>query len=672
MAKKNPYAVKLNAEQRDEMTRRLVEEIRAGIRARSAYIEDAGLIDFAYAIYEQQALKPISRSDANRYGEPDLTSPIGTENVDALSARAVQTIFRQEPVFMVDGDQASASKAPTAEVFMQTRIEQMRFQKVAKRGITAALVETGAVLEVCEDAEPVRRHQVIDAKILRAEDGSTILDGETGQPIPEADENGVPIAADITAGEGFVKTEHTWTEYQRSGAYVRVRSTKDFLFLPVHATDEREVFGHAVRFYARRDEVKRRYDRDEWGPQSGGVAWEDVEGIDQEREQRYEQERRGITVERATVDDSGELELWRVQAWLEVPGQDELCLVQAIVSEKHDKILSLVYDWIGAFRTVYLNPYPCPYSVWGYSQILTKLLTTIEEHTAWRNMNAKRGTLKSNMPIKRRAGSRWNPDLQPFAPDAVIDVDNADDVTVFEFEDVTAQAMSKEQQSVVDAQRIIGMNDIAIGQVSEKSRTLGENKMATTQSFVRTDDPISNIQEALEEVGWLIHRVEVESLKQSGRTVPAPARVADQLAESVEGFDGGFTWQMVDGNFTFKPRGSSDQADPNMRFRRLDTRMSVMERAAKYNPDIQRRLASPEFAASLMSDLVSETKPRDPSAFLKPLPPLLPPGMGPGGPMPGGPPMAGPPGPPGGGAPSFGADVLQQMMANLPAAGGVQ
>lgn len=673
-SKKHPYAVKLDAEQRREMTSRLVEELRAGITARSAHMDELGLIDFAYALYEQQAMNPISRSGPSNNGEPNLTSPIGTENVDALSARSVQTIFRQEPVFMVDGDRQSARKAPVVEAFMQMRQERMRFQKVAKRAITAALVETGAVLEVCEDTEPIRRHQVVKARIAQAEDGGMLLDGETGKPVPDTDEDGVPMPADVAAGEGYVETQHTWTEYQRAGAYVRLRGMKDFLFLPSHAADEREVWGHAVRFYVRRDEARRRFDRGEWGPKAGGCEWDDVRGASQEREQRNEQDRAGVTVEHAAgQEDSSEMELWRVQAYLQLPDADELCLVQAIVSVKHQQVLCLIYDWIGAFRTVYLNPYPCPYSVYGYSQILTKLGTTIEEHTTWRNMNAYRGTLKSNAPLKRRAGSRWDPAIQPFAAGRVIDLDNLDDVQPFEFEDVTAQAVGKEQQAVVDAQRIIGMNDIAIGQVSEKSRTLGENKMATSQSFVRTDDPISNIQEALEEVGWLIHRIEVQALKDTGQTVPAPARVADQLGQQVDGFDGDFTWQMLDGDFTFKPRGSSDQADPNMRFRRMDMSLSMVERLAKNgNPAAQQRLMSPEFEHAMMQTVVSETKPRDVEAFLKPMPPPMMPGM----PGPGGPPMlppgAGPGGPGGIPAPTFGGNVLNQMLKQLPAAGGVQ
>lgn len=650
-APKNPYAVKLSGEEEREITTRLCEEIRAAKRARSLVMNDDGLIDFAYSLYEQQAQKGISR-DTPRYGGADLTSPIGTENVDALSARAVQTIFKLEPLWIVEGVGKSAVKAPIVEEFMQWRQESVRFQKVAKRAITSSLVETGAILEVCEDADQVVRHAIVKAKVARAEDGTILLDGKTGYPMPELDADGVPVPSED--GEvACVEVKRTWTDYKRRGASVRRRSMKDFAFLPSHAEDEREVWGHATRFWQRLDEIQ-------WREEAGEYRHVEALGGDtQERQQTPDMDRASVSLETVPGYDNAEKELWRVQFWADLKG-DGQTFYTAVVSEQHDVVLSLECDWLQRYRTVYLNPYPAPYSVYGYSLILTKLLTTIEEHTAWRNMNADRGTLKSNAPLKVRRNSSWDPTLQPFAAGAVIVLDNMDDVQPFAFDDITAQAMGKESQCPVDAQRIIGMNDIALGQTTAQSRTLGENRMATTQSFVRTDDPISNIQEALEEVGELFHAIEVQALKEQENGIDAPAPVSEQIQlKGDPSFDGTFTYRMLEGEYRFKPRGSSDQADPNRRQQVFVNGLNVLAGWAKMSPAIAQRMQTPEFADALMQMWVTEFKPRDKQAFLKPMQPPQPAPMA-GAVQQG--PQSGPPG-----APSFGGDeLIQQMLQQVP------
>lgn len=656
----NPYRVKLSPDKERELTTRLVEEVRAGKRARAPLIDDNGGIDFCYSLYEQQSQKGISR-DTQRYGEADLTSPIGTENVDTLTSRAVASIFKLEPLWIVEGIGQSAKKAPAVEQFMQWRQEEMRFQQTAKKGVTASFVETGSILEVCEDAEEIQRVAVITAPVLRAPDGSLVLDAKTGHPLPELDDDGVPVEAPPDA-EDTVEVKRSYTDYRRRGAYVRRRSMKDFLFLPSHAEDTREVWGHATRFWMRMDELKR-------GEEAGKYRNIDQLGGDtQERQQTTDMDRAGVSVETVYGYDNAEKELWRLQVWCDLG--EGLSFYTIILSELHDVILSIDQDWLQSYRTVYLNPYPCPYSVYGYSMVGTKLLTTIEEHTAWRNMNADRETLGANAPMKRRKGTEWDPRLQPFGAGRVIDLTNMDDVQPMEFKPTTAQAMQREQQCPVDAQRIIGINDLGLGQNTTENRTLGENRIVTTQSFVRTDDPISNLQEAFEEVGALIHAIEVQTLKdmenrqrednRSPSGIEAPARITSQLTRYGDtSFDGTFTADMVSGQFRFKPRGSSDQADPQRRQQAMVNGINTLLLWAKANPALGQRLSGPEFADVILQWYVSEFKPRDVEAFLKPTQAPPPP------PMPGAPPGAPPMGPQPG-APQFGGqDVLAGLMAQL-------
>ncbi len=662
MTTKDPFDVKLSEDQEREVTDTLVNAIRDAKNARAQAMQEGGWIDFFYSLYEQQSQKGISR-DRPRYGGADLTSPIGTENVDSLAARAIKTMFTA-PFWIVEGVGKSAKQAPVVEEFMQMRQEQIRLQTTAKKVCTSAFVEYGSVIEVCEDTERIVKREQVKAKVATDALGNMVLDGKTGKPIPQYDEQGAPIPTESDE-EPFVEVMRTWTDYKARGAYVRRRGMKDFVFLPSHAEDMREVWGHANRFFLTLGTIKR-------GAEDGEYKKKNVDllgGHSQEREQRTEHDRAGVTVEVNHGSDYVEKELWRVQFWADL-GKG-YTFYTAIVSEIHDCILSLKYDWLQRFRTVYVNPYPCPYSVYGYSMIGTKLLTTIEEHTARRNQNADRGTLKANAPLKRLHNAHWDPAAQPFGAGEVIDVGDMNEVQPFEFEDVSPQAMQAEQQPVVDAQRIIGLNDIAIGQQSRTSRTLGENQMATQQSFVRTDDPIGNIQEAFEEVGELIHAIEVQALKaQEGPGMDASQAVTQTIQYRGDpSFQGTFTAQMLDGQFTFKPRGSVEDADPNRRQQNMVNGLAVLSKWAQLNPEIARRMQSPPFADALMQMWVTEFKPRDRQAFLAPLPPppmpMGMPGMGPEGMPPGAPPGA--PGAAPEGGPSFGGEqVLQQLLAKLP------
>lgn len=662
-SRRSPFDVHLSPDLREELERRLVEEIRTAKQARATVMEDNGLIDFAYSLYEQQSQKGISR-DTPRYGGADLTSPIWAENVDALSARASRNIFKQEPLWITEGiGEASAKKEPIVEAYMQFRQESIRLQKVAKRAVTASLVEFGSVLEVCEDAERCVKHEVVKADLARhPEDGSTLLDGKTGKPMPAYDDQGELVPVDESA-DAFVEVHRRYVDYTRRGAYVRRRSMKDFVFLPSHAEDDREVWGHANRFWLSLSAINRRMLDGEFDEE----AVEKLGADSHERQQTPEADRASVTVTYTPGYDSAEKELWRVQCWLDVKGDGDYCFYAAIVSEIHGCVLSLKYDWLQRFRTVYVNPYPCSYSVYGYSMVLTKLLTIGEEHTAYRNMNADRTTLKSNAPMKRLHGAQWDPTIQPFGAGQVIDVSNMNELQPMQFDDVTQQAMTKEQQCVADAQRVIGFNDIAIGQQSATNRTLGENQMATQQSFVRTDDPISNIEEALEEVGEIMHAIEVQALKDMKEGMNAPAAVTQQIQYAGDpSFNGVFTADMISGQFRFKPRGSTDEADPQRRTQRRQAGVSNLMALAKVNPLIAQRLQGPDFADAMMQEIVGEMKPRNKAAFLKPLPEPQPqqPAPGPSG--------ASAPGGPPGAAPAFGPAVLGDLMKTLPQPGGVQ
>ncbi|MEQ1727430.1 MAG: hypothetical protein ABL982_03540 [Vicinamibacterales bacterium] len=634
------FDVELDEDAREQLANRLADEIDRANQARSSHTDDNGLIDFAWSLYEQQSQRGISR-DNPRYGSADLTSPIGMEHVDTLSARASKTIFTSL-LWIVEGKGKSSKKAAVVELYMQWRQEEMRLQSVARRVFQSAFVEGGAVFEVCEDVEPIVKHGTVRAKIKQDDLGNRLLDAD-GDPVPETDQDGVPVPA--MGDDEYVDVKTKSDDFRRRGASVRRRSMKDFRFLPSHAEDESEVWGHATRRYERLEDLQ--------GGEARGV-YVDVEklGATHEREQRAEDDRGGITVQQNVTPATAEAEIWRIQFLADLDGKGK-CMYIADVSAIHRVVLNLKYDWLNRWRTVYANPYPCAYSVYGYSQILTKLLTTIEEHTAWRNMNADRGTLKSNAPMKRLVGALWDPSVQPIGAGQLIDVNDMNELQPMEFEDVTQQALQKEQQCVSDGQRIIGVNDIAVGQQSAQNRTLGENKMATQGSFLRTDDPIGCLQESMEDLGALIHAIEVESLRERESGVAAPAGIAERLSYREGGFDGDITADMIDGDFAFKPRGSVEDADPVRRQQKFTAMMTTLANAGKINPIVQQRLATPEMADAIMQYAVDEFHPRDTAPFLKPMMPTSPsiPGMT-ASPSTEAAQAGGPPMPPGAAAPS--------------------
>jgi hypothetical protein len=674
MAKRtNPYDVTLSPDAKQTLERRLCDAVRYGLDARSKIIDDGGALDFAYSLYEQQPQRGVSR-DTNRYGGADLTSPIGTQMVDTLTAIAGKTIF-VEPFWIAEGIGKDAAKAPAVEEMIHWRFEEMRGQQTTAEGIRQSYIEEGAVLEVCEDALEVRLCDVVKARVKRADDETMVIDGKTGKPLPEMDEAGDPVPAETDEATGeledHVEVKYHYTETIRRGATLRLHSLKDFLFLPGHARDRRDVWGHAWRFWQALDEIEIAALHKVYDPE----AVESL-GTHNERDTRTEQDRTGTDVQVDHGSDKVEKELWRVQLYADL-GQG-MSFYIVTLSLQHERILSVRYDWLGRFRTVYLNPYPRPYSVYGYSVILHKLLTTIEGHTAWRNMNADRSLLNANKPILRLHGSMWDPLTQPFGAGEVLDVGDPRDISTMPFDDVTQHSFQREREFYEEAARIIGVSDILASVNPKVSRTLGENEMVTEQSFTRTEDPIRNIQEALEDVGELIHAIEVKTLEEMEGGMEVPSSVGQNVQlrapdNSTPGDDAvfAFTPDMVKGRFRFKPRGSTETADPNRRVNNFVNSVKVMQMLLQTFPALQQRYASPQVADAMNQQLVDILKIRDKQAFLAPLLPPMPPlGM----PMPGHPAM--PPGPPQMGQgmppPQFGgSELVSQLAAALPM-GGVQ
>jgi hypothetical protein len=102
----------------------------------------------------------------------------------------------------------------------------------------------------------------------------------------------------------------------------------------------------------------------------------------------------------------------------------------------------------------------------------------------------------------------------------------------------------------------------------QEARTLGELQLVTEQSFVRMEETVRHIQEGLEDLGQIRHRIWQRTLAEQADGIVLPDRVLlglEARAVGVAEYQAGqkFTAEMLAGSFRFKPRGSVETADIN-------------------------------------------------------------------------------------------------------------
>jgi hypothetical protein len=329
-------------------------------------------------------------------------------------------------------------------------------------------------------------------------------------------------------------------------------------------------------------------------------------------------------------------------------------------------ILRLKHEDQAVHRYILFVPFPRPdRSHEGYSFLGHKLITTVEEHTAWRNMLADRASMEISAPIKRLVGALWDPDLQPFGPKAVIDVRDMKEVEPMQLPPAMQGAISREQEIVQASERVAGINDVALGQVPENSRTLGEVNLVAEQSFVRMDEVIKNLQESLEDLGQVRHAIWLNCIKEYGdQGMPMPAALQTDASgpTPTPGLDtrGGqvetanIVPEALEGTFRFKPRGSTENADITKQRADYIQWLQVLPMLIQTWPSMAMQLSgNVEAAKSALEQGLRLFRMPDKQAWLTPPPPVIdpmtglpmPPGMGMAPPGMGAPPGA-PPGMP--------------------------
>jgi hypothetical protein len=398
----------------------------------------------------------------------------------------------------------------------------------------------------------------------------------------------------------------------RSGPQYRVIPYRDSVILPGHARDKDEIWGYGKRFWKRMPELLEMADRGIYDK----AAIETLTATS-DREPEPSLQRAGADVARQE-GDTAEKELWEVLLLKDLDGKGERWYL-ATIHLGQQTLLRLQHDDVDRSRFVLFNLFPRPdRATEGFSLIGHKLITTIEEHTAVRNMRADRSTMAAQAPIKRLIGALWDPLEQPWGASSVIDVRDMREVEPVQVPDVPPSVIDWERACERTAERLVGVNDIASGQAMQESKTLGEVQMATEQSFVRMDLVIRRFQEAMEDLAAIRHAIWKRSLAEQEQGVEVPSGVMIGLEARGMPLPGGrMTAAMLEGQFRFKPRGSVETADPRALRADFNQMLQALPALIQASPFLQQALLmNPQAARALLEQFVRVYRIPNRQAFL--------------------------------------------------------
>lgn len=680
MAKpRDPFDVTLTPAQKTALGQWLSVELTNAIAARSANESE---VEYWHALYEQARTR--GASDLPWPDAADLTSFIACEKADAIHARLMRTIW-VNPVWTVEGWGDAADRAPFVEEAHQYWAEEERLQSVLDKLALTALIEPRGLLEVYESSQTRTSRKTIRAKPKRDPETGGLLFDDAGAAMPETNPDGA--FAEASAEEASIEQVVDHTDVIRTGPQYRVLPYRDSLILPGHARDKDEIWGYAKRIFPRLTDLQAK-------AKTGAYDQEAVDRLTaaEERETTPSLDRanQGIAPQYSLT---AEKELWEtlvlvdLNAIMELRGQQKVRGLEgarwylATVHVGQQVILRCQHDDFERSRYVPFILFPRPDRVTeGFSLIGHKLVTTIEEHTAYRNMGADATNKAVNAPILKLQGALWDEDEQPMGPKVVITVRDPREITFPQIPDMPQSIALSITRAEAAAERLAGVNDIASGQVAQESRTLGEVQMATEQSFVRMDLIVRRFQEAMEDLAQIRHAIYKRMLQEKPDGIDAPQSVivgAEGRGCTIDEYlpDGKITAALLDGAFRFRPYGSVETADPAKRRADALGFAEFVPKFAQMYPALAPQLTSPQAGRAILRQVLQAFRQQNTQAFLgSPSQDLMGaggvPGQMPGMPAPTGmpgqppagaaPPMPGMP-PPAGGNPQV--QQLAQMLA---------
>lgn len=624
---RDPFDVKLDDDAKLAFARWLSDEIQAALDNNAAQAREC---DYWHLLYEQGRTRLAS--SAPWPGAADLTSYLGTQNVDALHARLMKTVW-VEPVWTVEGFGAAAQNAPIVEELHQWWAEEEQLQSVLDKLGLISMIEPRGLLEVREGTQKRLVRKTINAAIeMDPLSGLPVYD-EKGNAKLARDEAGTILPAQ--PGGMAAETVVDSLESVRTGPQYRIIPYRESVILPGHARHKDDIWGYGKKFTKRFPEIEKLaaegiYDKD---------AVENLNRVgDTEPDAALQRSNQGVAPQEGPT---AEKELWEVLVLSDLDGRGERWYL-ATIHLPHRVLLRLQYDDLDRSRFVPVILFPRPdRATEGFSCIGHKLITTIEEHTAWRNMAADRAAMVVQAPIKRLTGALWDPLEQPYGPSAVIDVRDMRELEPMQIPDVPASVVERERAMERTAERLMGVNDIASGQTLNETKTLGEVQMATEQSFVRMDLVIRRFQEAMEDLFQIRHAIRKRMLQEQTTGMEVPQSVLIGLEARGASIDGGLiTAQLMEGKFRGKPRGSVETADPKALRNDLNQLLQVLPAFLQLAPMIA-QFFGPQAIRALLDQIVRTYRIANRQAFLGgpaqqtmmgTQPGMMP--MGPGGPQP--------------------------------------
>jgi hypothetical protein len=567
---RDPYDLTLTPDQHRALAVFLCDELQRGLDARGNAEAE---VDYWHQLYEQAR----TRTARNRpwADAADLTSHLGTEKVDALHARLLRSLWT-DPLWSVEGWGDAADRAPFVEEFHQWKVEEEQLRQVLDRWLLCALIEPRGLLEVAEGTELRTTRKRVSAKVLTdPETGAFIYDdkmqlqgvtGEDGKYIQAGpDEPALDVVVDDTAPV-------------RTGPVYRVLPYRDSVILPGHARDEAEIWAYGKRFWRRYGDLQRKakakiYDKD---------------AVDKIRATSDKQTDAALARSHADVppeqDSLAETELWEVLVLLDLSlvmddlghplsKQSELKGERWYLATLHlnsTQLLRFQHDDFERSRFVPMILFPRPdRATEGFSFIGHKLITSIEEHTAVRNMRADRAAMQAQAPIKRLQGALWDPNEQPWGPRAVIDVRDMREIEPMEVPDVTQPLVGWAQEVERNAERLAGISDISSGQFATENRTATETSIVSNAAEVRINLIIHRALDAIAQLGEIRHAIWTRVLAEQQTGMDIPQSMVQNLegrGVQIDKFlpDHKIMAALLGGAFRFKPRGSSETADPGL------------------------------------------------------------------------------------------------------------
>lgn len=465
MAQKKSYSPKISIsdEQRELLGKRLLEEVKLGMQGKAT-------LDANVATWNNQyegVLPP--KSDPWEHCA-NLHIGITQWQVDTTVSNLANVIFGSDPVIGVNpretGDVETGKELKLRHTYLQERIG---LRGGPGREITQATVKHGT--------------------------GIAKLTWDTWEEILSSVKTNARGEEDVV--ENIIR---------RHGPALHYVPIRDFVMCPADATSMADATIVGDRRRLRLSEIRKREGMGFYLP---GTA-EEVKnsGVEQPKENTETQDTIGITQQSEVGTFSTYHDAWELIAELPVKQGTKglsydpegtkvrLCLV-TLIGERPVLARLVIYPWFhGRKHYIPFRIKPREGQFWGIGvcQMLASLNDEIDtEH----NQRTDERSLRLKRPIVRVRGAQITQDGKSrlvFAPGAVLDVNEKDDLTFLDVSNPSPESAAEEEMLRTYAERVTGVTEQRAGMVEPGAKTLGEVNAAEMQGNVRFDDMVSCFQ----------------------------------------------------------------------------------------------------------------------------------------------------------------------------------